>query len=72
MTVSQTNKFNPAFPESYPWRNLDNRTQSAFGEILSNRIKDEAEHKPIGERNNIPGLRVALCLLANMAEIYQQ
>jgi len=66
MKVSEHSEFNPEYPEKYTWGRIDKITYSNLGSLLSNWI--EHDIKTI-DRNLVPGLRKALNLIAEKADI---
>jgi hypothetical protein len=52
------------FPERHDWRMEDNITASAIGEKISDCISADL----LGERNFVPGLRMALNILLEYLE----
>ena len=68
MKVIEHTEFNKNYPENYTWGRIDSSKYSNLANIISNHIKHELR-KDIEERNNVPGLRKALCLIAEKATI---
>jgi hypothetical protein len=67
MKIADSPRFNRQFPEAYKWNLVDNITASNVSCDIVERITAELR-KPIGERVAAPGLRAALCIIAEYAD----
>ncbi len=67
MTVQQCANWNPEFPEIYRWGSVDSPKLCSIASALVNRI--EHERKIGSERLQTPGLREALRVIAEVADI---
>ena len=62
-------KFNPEFPEKFNWDLLDSVSLTSAALRIQEEIEENFE---TNERIYISGLRLALNIIANIAEIYPE
>jgi len=65
MKVKDHSHYNPKFPEQFTWGWVDSIPLANISSVIINHI----EHDLHRERNYVPGLRVALNIIADVAEI---
>ena len=65
MKVIECADYNQEFPESFPWGHIDSIKMCNLASIIVTHI-NHAFTK--GDRNNVPGLRLALNLIAGMTD----
>ena len=66
MLVKDCNNFNPEYPEQFTWGHLDSISLCNVASELSNHINHDLKTV---ERNKVPGLRLALNIIAKYAEV---
>jgi len=65
MKVKDHDSYNSEFPEQFPWGWIDSISLCNISAVIVNRI----EHDLRRDRNYVPGLRAALDIIADVAEI---
>lgn len=65
MKVSEHPSFKPEFPEVFPWGWVDSIHLTNVASTIVNHIR----HDMSKGRNNVPGLRLALNIIAERAEV---
>ena len=65
MKVKKCRDFDPNYPEVFPWGHLDSITVSNIASDIRNSIDHDLR---TSHRNLVPGLRVALNIIADHAE----
>ena len=66
MRVKEHTNYNPEFPEMFTWGWLDSISLSNVTHTIVNHIEHDLRTP---ERNRVPGLRSALNIIAEIAEI---
>ena len=69
MKVIEHTEFNKNYPENYTWGRIDSIKYSNLANTITNHILHELRNEGVLARNNVPGLRKALCLIAEKATI---
>ena len=67
MKIADGQAFQRDYPEEYPWHLVDSITASEIGVKLSGRVRMYLR-RPGGDRVQVPGLRMALTVLAEYAD----
>ena len=65
MKAKDHNHYNPEFPETFTWGWLDSPKLCDITSVIAAHI----EHDLRRDRNYVPGLRAALNIIADVAEI---
>ena len=65
MKVKDHDSYNPEFPEKFTWGWVDSISLGNISSVIVNHI----EHDLRRERNYVPGLRAALNIIADVAEV---
>jgi len=68
MKVKDCCNFNPQFPELYPWGSVDSILAANISNDIINHIHHDLHNSKTVERINVPGLRLALNILASHTE----
>ena len=68
MKVYQDSKFNAKFPESYDWNMLDSIKVSKIALDIKGWLQHDLKNEA-GTRLQVPGLRKALNIIAEKAEL---
>lgn len=66
MKVKDYNIYNPEFPEKFPWGWVDQISLANVSATLVNHIEHDLR---TADRNYVPGLRAALNVIADVAEV---
>ena len=66
MKVKDHKDYNPEFPENFPWGWLDSQRLSCIASVYVNYIQNNLK----SDRNLVPGLRLALQVIAEEANLY--
>ena len=69
MLVKDCKTFNPEFPEQFTWGHVDSPKLSDIANTIRNHIELDLRTY---SRNFVPGLREALLLIAEVAEVYRR
>jgi hypothetical protein len=67
MKVCDCQNFNPDFPERFPWGHLDSPKLASVASIIA--AAAEKDLRGPGQRHLVPGLRLALNLIADIADV---
>jgi len=65
MKVNQHSNYNEQFPETFTWGWVDSTRLADIASVIVNHI----EHDLRRDRNYVPGLRAALNIIADIAEV---
>ena len=68
MKVKDHSQYNPQFPENFTWGWVDSISLGNIASVLVNYIENDLKR----ERNYVPGLRAALNIIADVAEIDEE
>ena len=68
MLVYEDKRFNHEFPEKYPWAEIDSVKLCYIGVNIATMIDRQCKNL-INDRIDISGLRAALLVIANYAEV---
>uniref|UniRef100_A0A6M3LG39 Uncharacterized protein n=1 Tax=viral metagenome TaxID=1070528 RepID=A0A6M3LG39_9ZZZZ len=69
MKVIEHTIFNEEYPENYTWGRIDKISYSNLANTISNHINHELRNRLPEDRILVPGLRKALLLIAERADI---
>lgn len=67
MKVKDHKDYNDEFPENFTWGWVDSLSLGNVSEVIVNYIKNDLKYSK--DRNMVPGLRLALRILAGVAEV---
>lgn len=65
MKVIDHDEYRPEFPETFRWSQLDSIHLCNVGNTIANHVSDNLRK----DRNDVPGLRRALKIIAEYAEV---
>jgi len=65
MKVKDHNSYNPEFPETFTWGWVNSISLGGISSVIVNYIENDLQR----ERSYVPGLRKALDIIADVAEI---
>ena len=66
MKVAEDTNFNEQYPEHYPWGKIDSYLMCNTTNDIINHLNHDMKTV---NRNLVPGLRKALCIIAQYAEL---